>query len=883
MADARPDTGARDGARRIYMIGNAHIDPVWLWHWPEGYAEVRATFRSALDRMNEYDEFVFTMDQIVFLAWIEEHDPDMFAEIAERVRQGRWELAGGMWVEPDCNLPSGEAFARHTLYSQRYLHSRFRQIATVGLNADPFGHNAMLPQLLAKSGMDSYLFLRPQVHELTLPDGAFRWFAPDGSSVLAARIPNEYCTSAREVNYQVVKSLAQLPTTDRPLVCFYGVGNHGGGPTKVNIESIREMARRDGTPPLAAATARSYFDAAAGDPLTASFTGELQMHAVGCYSAQSEVKRNNRRCENALRSAEKWATLASRLAPLPDARAELEHAWKQVLFNQFHDILPGSSLPEAYSDARDTHGEAAAIAARVTNRSVQSIARQIDTSAGGPSERGVAGSVPVVVFNPHAFPVSETLEMEFGAFPGPAQVHDARGNPVTVQQIRSESVTSRRRYALRAELPPLGYTTLRFSPATGPDQQAAQPPADLVLDNGILRATIDPATGWLSSLVELASGTELVPGTPGPHAVVLDDPTDTWSHGVRSYREVAGTFRPESVVRVDAGPVRNSVRVTSRYRESTLVEEIRLDAGAQYLDVAVTVNWQQQLQALKLRFPAALDDTVATHEIPYGHLVRPAEGQEVPSHSWVDVTGRAGGAEFGLALINDSKYSFDVDGAEIGMMVLRSPAYAWHDPAVLEPGVPYRFQDQGIQRMRYRLLPHAGGWQTAGVPAAGAVLNEPVTAVLDSNHPGTLPLERSFGRVRSDSVMLTVIKPGEDDPDTVVVRAYETAGTAGTAEFDLPLLGRTVTAEFGACEIKTLVLPADPVAGVTEVNLLEWADETPDSAAGRPESDGATGHADGSESAVATADSAASGSDASSSDASASDASDSADDASPAG
>jgi alpha-mannosidase len=681
----------------------------------------------------------------------------------------------------------------------------------------------MLPQLLAKSGMDSYLFLRPQAHEMTLPEGAFRWFAPDGSSVLAARIPNEYCTSAREVNYQVVKSLAQLPTTDRPLVCFYGVGNHGGGPTKVNIESIREMARRDGTPPLAAATARSYFDAAATDTYTGSYTGELQMHAVGCYSAQSEIKRNNRRCENALRSAEKWATLAARLAPLPDARAELEHAWKQVLFNQFHDILPGSSLPDAYADARDMHGEAAAIAARVANRSVQSIARQIDTSAGGPRERGVAGSVPVVVFNPHAFPVTETLELEFGAFPGPAQVHDAVGNPVPVQQIRSESVTSRRRYALRAELPPLGYTTFRFSPTAGPDRAEAEPGHDLVLDNGILRATIDPATGWLSSLEELASGTELMPTRPGPHAVVLDDPTDTWSHGVRSFRDVAGTFRPESVVRVDTGPVRDSVRVVSRYGDSILVEEIRLDSGAGYLDVAVTVNWQEQLRALKLRFPAALDDALATHEIPYGHLGRPTEGQEVPSHNWVDVTGWAGGAQFGLALLNDSKYSFDVQGAEIGMMVLRSPAYAWHDPATLEPGVPYRFQDQGIQRMRYRLLPHAGRWQSAAVPAAGAVLNEPVTAVLDSNHPGTLPLQQSFGSVRSDSVMLTVVKRGEDDPDTVVLRAYETAGAATTAPFELPLLGRSVTAEFAACEIKTLLLPSDPAAPVTETNLLEWA------------------------------------------------------------
>ncbi len=811
------------------MIGNAHIDPVWLWRWPEGYAEVRATFRSALDRMTEYDEFVFTMDQIVFLAWIEEHDPDMFAEIAERVREGRWELAGGMWVEPDCNLPSGESFVRHTLYSQRYLHSRFGMIATVGLNADPFGHNAMLPQLLAKSGIDSYLFLRPQAHEMVLPEGAFRWTAPDGSSVVAARIPNEYCTPPRDLTYQVVKSLAQLPSADRPLVCFYGVGNHGGGPTKANIESIRELAGRDGTPPLSAATARSYIDAAAADPLLGSHTGELQMHSVGCYSAQSEIKRNNRRCENMLLTAEKWATVAAGLAPLPDARAELEHAWKQVMFNQFHDILPGTSLPEAYDDARDQHGEAAAIAARVTNRCVQAIIRQIDTSGGAESasERGVAGSVPVVVLNPHAFPVTDTVELEFGAFPGDAEVTDAAGSAVPVQQIRSASVTSRRRYAFRADLPPLGYTTYRFSPASGPVDAPPVEPADLVLDNGILRAVVDPATGWLSSLVDLATGMEWLPRRPGPHAVVLNDPTDTWSHGVRSFRDVAGGFRPDSVVRVDHGPVRQSIRVTGRFGRSTLIEEIRLDAGAGYLDVAVTVDWAEQLHALKLRFPSALTRPVATHEIPYGHLVRPVEGQEVPSQNWVDVSGRIADDEAGLTLVNDGKYSFDVTGSEIGMMVLRSPAYAWHDPAELDPGVPHRFQDQGIQRLRYRLMPHAGPWQRADGPSAGAVLNAAPLAILDSNHPGALPLWQSFAQVRSGAVQLTVVKTGEDDPDTVVLRCYQTTGASTTAEIDLPFLQRSLRLEFGPSEIKTILVPRDPSAPIAETNLLEWSGTAP--------------------------------------------------------
>ena len=824
--DKEPSGAADSDVRRVYMIGNAHIDPVWLWRWPEGYAEVRATFRSALDRMREYDEFVFTMDQIVFLSWIEEHDPEMFAEITERVRQGRWELAGGMWVEPDCNLPCGESFVRHTLYSQRYLKSRFGTIATVGLNADPFGHNAMLPQILAKSGIDSYLFLRPQAHEMVLPDGAFLWVAPDGSSVLAARIPNEYCTSPRDVTFQLVKSLAQLPVGSRPLVCFYGVGNHGGGPTKANIESIRALSRRDGTPPLAASTARSYFDAAAADPHNGRHAGELQQHAVGCYSAQSEIKRNNRRCENLLLAAERWATVASFLAPLADPRPDLQHAWKQVLFNQFHDILPGSSLPSAYADARDQHGEAASIAARITNRSVQAIARQIDTSDGAPqaSERGVAGTVPLVVFNPHAFPVTETFEVEFGAFPGAVTATDATGSAVPVQRIRSEAVAGgRRRLAIRAEVPPLGYTALRLSPSGADDAPPhASDPDDMVLDNGVLRAVIDPATGWLSHLTDLVTGVDLMPTSPRPHAVVLDDRTDTWSHGVKSFRAVEAHFQPESVQRIDDGPVRQTIRVTSVYAGSRLIEEIRLDAGAAHLDVAVTVDWHERLKALKLRFPSAVEHAVATHEIPYGHLARPTSGAEVPSQNWVDVSGTIDKRPFGLALINDSKYSFDVNGAEIGMMVLRSPAYAWHDPAELSPDEPHHFQDQGIQHLRYRLLPHHGDCRSAELPAAGALLNSPPITLLDSNHPGTLPLRQSFARVRSGTVLLTVVKHSEDDDRTVVVRAYETSGAPTTAQIDLAFADRTITTAFGPCEIKTLLVPRDPSSPVVETNLLEW-------------------------------------------------------------
>ena len=229
--------------RTLYLIGHAHLDPVWLWPWQEGYAEARATFASALARMEEYPDFVFTCDQVVLLSWVEESDPELFAAIQQRAAEGRWVNGGGWWVEPDGNLGMGEAFARQGLLGQRYLVSRFGRPATVGMNVDPFGHSAMLPQVLRGHGLDSYLFLRPGPHEGDLQPTLFWWEAPDGSRVLAYRIPYEYGSPPGPVDGQVEKSLASMDRSLTDAMVFYGVGNHGGGPTRANIDSIHRFDR----------------------------------------------------------------------------------------------------------------------------------------------------------------------------------------------------------------------------------------------------------------------------------------------------------------------------------------------------------------------------------------------------------------------------------------------------------------------------------------------------------------------------------------------------------------------------------------------------------------------------------------------------------------
>ncbi|MGP3969871.1 alpha-mannosidase [Streptomyces sp. 6N223] len=832
-----PHPASRPPSRRrtVHLVGNAHIDPVWLWRWPEGLQEIRATFRSAADRMEEYPDFVFTCDSVMYLEWIERHDPELFGTIRKRVAEGRWQVIGGWWVEPDCNIPCGESFVRQALYGQRYLLEKFGVAATTGANLDPFGHNAMLPQLLRKSGMDGYVFLRPGPHEQALPGQFFHWEAPDGSRVLAYRLPNEYGSPGMDIGGHLDKALSMAPADLPELMVFYGVGNHGGGPTRANLDSIQRLDALGGLPRLRLSHPEAYLrrvrdqaeaeaGAGAGIPVHA---GELQHHGPGCYSAHSGVKSWNRRAEHDLMRAEKWAAVARALAGEEYPIGQLTEAWKLVLFNQFHDILAGTSIRSAYEDARDDYGRARSLAAEVFNRAVQAVARRIDI----PLTEERADTVPLVVFNPHPWELHADVEAEYGKA-ATTGLEDETGAPVPVQLTRSETTLNgpRGRIAFRACVPPLGHRVYHLRPDRPDRPDRPAPSGDgpvtatgTTLENEHLRLTVDPRTGWLSSLVHKASGAELAPERPGPHAVVVDDPSDTWGHRVRAYDRATGAFRCTRVRLVEHGPVRAVLRVESRYADSRLVEELVLSAGSAHVEVRTTVEWHERLRLLKLRFPTALSDVTATHEIPYGHIERVPDGTEEPTQAWVDVTGTLpGGLRAGLVVVNDSKHGHDVTGGEIGMTALRSPVYAWHEPKQLDPDGIYDHLDQGRQEFRSLLVPHAGDWRTVDPPRRAAELNQPAFALLETFHAGPLPQRAAHLDDGAGPVLVSVVKADEDGDGDLVVRARESTGLAATARIAVPMLGgRVIEADFGAFEIKTFRVPRDPGQPVVETDLLE--------------------------------------------------------------
>ena len=828
----------------VHMIGNAHIDPVWLWPLAEGRAEVLSTYRTALMLLDAFEGYVFTSGGSVTYRWAAEDDPALFRRIQEAVASGRWALVNGWWLQPDCNIPAGESFARHALYGQRYLEEQFGRRARVGYNVDSFGHAGTLPQLLKGGGLDYYVFFRPGPHEKDLPLEPFWWESPDGTRVLTCRPPLHYGTPASEdMRERVAQAAARGPQTLPDILCFYGVGNHGGGPTRVNVETLTEMAREAegaAAPRPVFSTPDRFFSAveALGRPWPV-VADDLQHHARGCYTALSRVKRENRQAEHALLTAERLAAVAHLVAGMPGRQAELQEAWEGVLFSQFHDILAGTSIMSAYEDVWELYDAARRTAERVQEEALTALearlapeprpaAEERPASSAGTAIR--EGAQPIVVWNPLPWERTEPVRVRvpMGGFrddrlgiryPAGVAVRDAAGAAVPAQivDVELDYATYMAHVEILATVPALGWRILNVEiPVGDPPAADPQPPAVDTLENDLLRLRFDPTTGDLVSLVDRATGREMLAEPTG--ALVIDDPSDTWSHDVEAFRDVIGRFRATEPPTVVAdGPAGRTVRVQSAWGDSTLVQDYTVRPGRPGVDVTMTVDWHERLRMLKLALPLALENPRVTASAPYGCIGRGANGEEEPCQAWVDLSDDAGG----LTLVNDSKYGYDALGGELRLSVLRSPIYAFHQPRQVVPGVTYHYTDQGTQTMRYRLLPHAGGWAATHPARADLELHTPLIGHLADDLEGAEP-EGSMLRVEPEHVALVVAKVAEDGQG-LLVRGYEAEGRPGRVVVSSEVLGRRWEGAVRAHEVWTWRLGPEGDARVA-TNLLE---ETP--------------------------------------------------------
>ena len=757
----------------VYMIGNAHLDPVWLWRWQDGFSEILATYRSALDRLYEFPDTKFTSACAAYYQWIEKMDPNMFEEIQTMVKAGRWEIVGGWFLQPDCNIPDGESYMRHMLISQRYFQEKFGVTATTGYNVDSFGHNGSLPKILRAGGMENYVFMRPSLAEQERTESLFLWESDDGSTVRTFRIPIRYNLNAKNL-HQLEQIMDMAQENGHEMMAFYGVGNHGGGPTIRMLHSFREMNREE----LRYSTVGAYFDHVKDYDLPV-LQGELQHHARGCYSAETSIKKGNRKCEQNLLAAERFCTMASELTGAKYPAKKLEKAWKNLLFAQFHDILGGCCVKKAYEDTSYLLGETMSITEQEINAALQRITWHIDTLQGQtlPAykydlhdkgqwaiwEHEVLGT-PIVVFNPHPWTVRQVVQVY--AYAG--KMTDHQGQEIPFQIVRGEHTDGGDKYntAFLAEVPAMGYRVYRLFT----EKQSSLQPEHTVkatrtaLENSRLLVELDEQTGDIRKMLRKDTG-ELLIDKPC-RAVLLDETAcDTWAHDKKYLGQTADSFRATKFEIKEQGAVRASVRVTACCCDSIIERTYTLTADSEQVQVYTKVDFHEKHKTLKFTFP--LTEEAVTAKIPFGTVCRRGYTGEEPCGSWI-ASGK-------LAVANDCKYGYDTQDGEMRMTVLRGAIYADH---FAQRDEYCEYMEQGIHEFTYSLFPYSS--KTSSERTA-AELNFGLRRVLGSFHKGSLP--ESMGCICCDqeNLIVSAVKQSADG-DRNILRLYEIEGkdTTGT-------------------------------------------------------------------------------------------------------
>lgn len=806
-------------AEKNYLIGNAHLDPVWQWRVSEGLSLIRSTFRSALDRMNENENYKFTSACAGYYLWIKQIDPEMFEEIQKRVEEGRWGVVGGMWVQPDCNIPSGEAFCRHFLYSQKFYKENFGAITNVGYNVDSFGHSAVLPQLFRKSGIDSYVYMRPhrESENMALPEeNLHKWVSPDGSEVTAFRILDLYCGDLSEdrVNLYLGKSQDQM--------LFYGIGNHGGGPSKEHLVQAEGLVQDD---KFMYATPDEYF-AHVENAKMPTIVGDLKHHAPGCYSANSRVKFENRRAESELVSAETFDTLASLIVGGECNSAEFEKAWQRVMFNQFHDVIAGCCIKEAYPDAYNAYGYARQTAQELENFALQKIAGKIKTTDFLDADfsemrdrlwyREGEGS-PMVVFNPHPFTVKTNVS--FGAY-SVTRVVDHNGEDVPYQMVRAPytDVQNFVKCLFEVALPPMGYRVYyvyrKTENSTDVVASTDLKATENTLENDLVKVVIDKETGAVTSYVLKAENREFAKGELGKAIVCDDSMRDTWSHLNNHLNDDIGAFGDGELRLIENGPLRATIKSITKYGKSVLKKYYTLYKEDARLHVRCILDVDEEYKLIKMSFPVNVESPKMVYSMPYGFIEKAPNGEEDIAHEWVDMID--GDTRSGLGLINDGRYSHCAVDNDMRVIVARSCAYLDHF------GKDYRddemeFIDKGEHEFNFILFPHTED-VTADIANCGRVLNMPPILVQETHHDGTLPQEYSALEVDKNNISVSALKNSENK-DGLVLRLSETAGLATTVNVKFYAIDKSFELTFTPQEVKTIKIRKDGV--VEEIRIIE--------------------------------------------------------------
>ncbi|RZU41944.1 alpha-mannosidase [Edaphobacter modestus] len=816
----------------IHLTGNSHIDAAWLWPVSETVDAVKRTFSTALQLMNEYPDYTYTQSAAAYNEWMATKYPTINNEIKKRIKEGRWEIVGGMWVEPDLNMPDGESQVRSLLIGKRWFQKEYGVDVRIGWNPDSFGYNWQLPQIYKRSGMDYFVTQKMTWNDTNqMPFKLFWWESPDGSKVLTY-FPHDYANN----NLNPVRLSADLAVARQrspgmeQMMDLYGVGDHGGGPTRAMLDEGNHWAK-DGmiVPKLKFGTAQSYFtdieqkvssnsptwdytSIAKGYNAPTPDTGKigiptwndemyLEYHR-GVFTTQAQHKRNMRESEEQTINAEKYASLAW-LNGNAYPNDQFTDAWKKIAFNGFHDLAAGSGIGVIYKEAQAEFDQVRLETNEISANSLHTLAANVNTKA--------AGDVPVLVFNPLAWSHTgvTTVDVQMpNASSNGISLLDEHNKVVPAKLLSSDAKNGSYKLLVQAhDVPSLGYQVLH-AVAGEKSFKTDLKASGTTIENEFLRLEVDSNTGCITSLYDKKAKFEsLAKGSCGNQLQTFADLPknyDAWNIDPGTLDHMTPIDKVDSVELVEKGPMRAVIRVTRTWQSSKFVQDIQLYADTDTVDVINDIDWHEKHVLLKAAFALAASGPMATYEIPYGTIERPTTRNnswekarfEVPAMRWADL----GDSRHGFSLLNEAKYGYDAVDNTLRLTLLRSAT--WPDPDA----------DQGRQHFSYALYPHAGTWKQALTERHGYQYNYELRAQQVAPHAGPLPLEHSYASVSPENVVLTAVKKAEDD-NGLIFRVFEWAGKQGDVTFTVPA-GASAATETNLMEKPTgspLALSGDKV------------------------------------------------------------------------
>ena len=637
----------------IHLICNAHLDPVWQWRWEEGCAEALSTFGNAVELLDEHKDLIFNHNEAVLYQWVQRYDPKLFREIQRLVKKGRWCISGGWYLQPDVNIPGTESLVRQIIVGRKFFREHFGVEPIVAYNFDSFGHSGGLPQILRQAGYKMYIHMRPQSQDLKLPSDLYRWRGVDGSEILTNRIEvGFYHSELHNMEVKLREGVELALKLNRDVPVFWGVGNHGGGATREALADIDSFVKQERRVKIIHSTTEQLYHSLKKYSRSAPVVeGDLQRVFTGCYTSFARLKRRTQRSLNELVQAKALSTLAwwEKNGKYPEA--ELSEAWRDHLFNDFHDILPGSSTEPAELDALDQYGK------------VSESLRRLRLSAIAKFQSGHTRKlyIPVSVWNTNPSQANVPVEVECVVDLRPKwtgdwhlHLHSLDGSEVECQEEQAESLLPfswRKKIVFMANVPQVGLSPFEIRCSEG---KRDRPKVD-----SLLKHTLDPQAGLVRSL-DAGGGRECLSGSIMQPLVVSDD-GDSWGADRWRYREVVGEFQadPEQFAVVESGPIRTVTQSLFSYNHSKIAMRTIAYTSWPVVEFRLRIAWNEARKRLKLSIPTVFRSEGVFCEVPGGALFRPADGEEHVQGRWCFLEGDLNGRRTGFALINSGQHGFD--------------------------------------------------------------------------------------------------------------------------------------------------------------------------------------------------------------------------------